>query len=272
VRAAPFLGEATIAAAVEQIRRVSEVQSIVDKLQCFITCRAILSTVLHQTGGAAGADDYMPAYCFILMRANPEQLLSNIQFVRTLLQNSLSVKGFVDACVAIKCLMDVSKTVQPKIKLGQRVSRKKRGSRRSSVVSVDGEKPEKSGAAAGATATSDVTATDATSTTPTGSRSASLEGEKKSRGSRSSSSGSGRGSVSAAGGEEKVDDATAARVRAELCQKLTAMNYNLDFINAGLSVLNNAELSEAADGNDANAISKLVEFCTSRQQQSEKER
>jgi len=121
---ADSMGDVTVRGAATELMRLCEATSVVEKLAGFSKCKAVLTAALRSPAifpvlaGDHGADAYMPLLSYAIMRANPNHLLSHVQFVRLLHPNSLSVKDFVDACVAIKALLDLaaslpSETPQP---------------------------------------------------------------------------------------------------------------------------------------------------------------
>ncbi|GAB5369932.1 hypothetical protein AAMO2058_001448600 [Amorphochlora amoebiformis] len=117
-------GEITIQGAATELLRLCEATSVVEKLDGFSKCKAILTAALRSPAifpvleGDKGADAYMPLLSYAILRANPNNLLAHVQFVRLMHPDSLSVKDFVDACVAIKALyqlgsLSLSETVPP---------------------------------------------------------------------------------------------------------------------------------------------------------------
>mmetsp|Transcript_19148 Transcript_19148/g.36942 ORF Transcript_19148/g.36942 Transcript_19148/m.36942 type:complete len:248 (+) Transcript_19148:62-805(+) len=112
------MGHITVEGAATELVRLCEATSVVDKLEGFSKCKAVLTAALRSPAifpvlaGDHGADAYMPLLSFAILKANPNHLLSHLQFVRLLHPDSLSVKDFVDACVAIKALLHLDSTTQ----------------------------------------------------------------------------------------------------------------------------------------------------------------
>ena len=55
----------------------------IDKLKCFVDCFKTIINVLTLTndkGDAAGADESLPISIYVLLKAAPERLYSNIEY------------------------------------------------------------------------------------------------------------------------------------------------------------------------------------------------
>ncbi len=116
------LGDVTVQAAVMELLQLCEATSVVEKLDGFSRCKSVITTALRSPavfpalGGDTGADAYMPLLAYAVVSANPVHLLSHLQFIRLMHPDSLSVKDFVDVCVAVKALFQLDERYSGKAK------------------------------------------------------------------------------------------------------------------------------------------------------------
>eukprot|EP00039_Didymoeca_costata_P011494 m.161865 g.161865 ORF g.161865 m.161865 type:complete len:870 (-) comp15192_c0_seq20:1020-3629(-) len=68
-------------AAQEALLRMNAYKSPADKLSCIVQCCSSLMELLQLGGRSAGADDFFPLLVFVILKANPPDLLATIQFI-----------------------------------------------------------------------------------------------------------------------------------------------------------------------------------------------
>eukprot|EP01136_Pigoraptor_vietnamica_P035679 Opistho-1_new@101256 len=74
-------GEAPFLAAGQELGRLSEYKPPRDKLVCILNSCKILFEAIQRTR-TAGADEFLPALIYVVLRANPNQLQSNINYIQ----------------------------------------------------------------------------------------------------------------------------------------------------------------------------------------------
>ena len=85
--------------AIEALQNIENYRSPADKLNCFVNCMSIIVNVLSlmSSGGGIGTDDSLPIIIYIVLKAKPERLYSNLNYISKFRHQSkmIGLKGFV---------------------------------------------------------------------------------------------------------------------------------------------------------------------------------
>jgi hypothetical protein len=74
-------GEMPWPSAQKALQRMNAFKTPADKLDCIVECCTTLMEVLQLSGKSAGADDFFPLLVFVILKANPPNLMATIQYV-----------------------------------------------------------------------------------------------------------------------------------------------------------------------------------------------
>jgi hypothetical protein len=70
--------------AIKSLRDTDECMSPVEKLSCLIECITIIVNVLDlcsTSGSAVGSDDSLPIIIYVVIKARPRRLISNLNYI-----------------------------------------------------------------------------------------------------------------------------------------------------------------------------------------------
>lgn len=66
----------------QELLKINEYKSPRDKMICILNCCKIIIGFIEQHGSGASADDFLPVLIFVIIRANPPRLYSNVQYIQ----------------------------------------------------------------------------------------------------------------------------------------------------------------------------------------------
>ena len=86
--------------AIEALRSIDNYRAPADKLNCFVDCMSIIVNVLSlmsSGSGGVGTDDSLPIVIYVVLKAKPQRLYSNLNYISKFRHQSkmIGLKGFV---------------------------------------------------------------------------------------------------------------------------------------------------------------------------------
>lgn len=65
----------------QEILKINNYKAPRDKLICILNCCKVIFGLIKHVEGDAGADKFLPILIYVIIRANPPRLVSNVQLV-----------------------------------------------------------------------------------------------------------------------------------------------------------------------------------------------
>ncbi len=122
VPSAPCMSELILESASQELGRFITHRGVHRKLSSLVQCRDVIMAALASGPTGASVEQYQVVLCYVLARANPQQFLSHLAFMKVYLPQVQSLKVFSDVCVAVKCLLKLDAPREQQAPYGNGVS------------------------------------------------------------------------------------------------------------------------------------------------------
>lgn len=101
----------------DSMAEISEMNShkkIKEKFDCLLKCsEKLFEAIRESTNAPAGADEFLPALIYVILRCNPTLIQSNINFIQRFSLTSRTCRGetgyqFTNLCCAVRFIQDLN--------------------------------------------------------------------------------------------------------------------------------------------------------------------